>query len=297
MVLRIKHFKFMVFIRIKSIFIFTFLLFISSHLLAQVTASTLIKLMVEATNRNYNYEYTMVTSERLLTSKGFHNGKSFNRLQMPNFNIYLKILASPNEGTEVLYNKSKYGANCVVNAGKLIPNLNLSPFGKIMRKDQHHTIYESGFKYSVDLLKFVNTKMGNDAFNKFAKVELDILFLGRKCFRITMEDANFKYEKYTVKEGETLYSIAALKKVSEYLILYRNKLTSYETNVAGKTIDIPTSFAKKAIIYVDNITYHPIGIEMQDEFGMFEKYEFSGIKYDAKFDPNEFTKDCKQYGY
>ena len=271
--------------------------FIFNCVIAQLTPSNLVKLMIEATNKSYNYEYTMVTSERLISGKGYHNGKSFNKLQMPNFNIYLKILASPNEGTEVLFNKNKYGAYCVVNAGKLIPNLSLSPFGKIMRKDQHHTIYESGFKYSVDLLKFVNTKMGNDGFNKFAKIESDITFLGRKCYRLTMEDVNFKYEKYTVKAGETLYSIASLKKVSEFLILQRNKFTSFETSIEGKTIEIPTSFAKKAIIYVDNITYHPIGIEMQDEFGMYEKYDFNNIKYDVKFDVNEFTKDCKLYGY
>ncbi len=283
---------------LKKVSLFTLFLFVLSPVVeAQMTASTLIKLMSDATSKTMNYEYTMVTSERLMSGKGYHNGKSFNRIQMPNFNIYMKILASPNEGTEILFNKSKYGNTCVVNAGKLIPNLNLSPFGKIMRKDQHHTVYESGFKYSVDLLKFVNTKMGNDAFNKFAKIESDITFSGRKCYRITMEDANFKYEKYTVKAGETLYSIANAKKVSEYLIVYHNKLGSYEASIEGKTIEIPSSFAKKAIIYVDKLTNHPIGIEMQDEQGMFEKYEFTNVVYDAKFDSNEFTKDCKLYGF
>lgn len=264
---------------------------------AQINASTLISLMNEYTSKPFNYEYTMITSERLLSGKGYHNGKSFNRLQMPNFNIYLKILASPNEGTEIIFNKAKYGDVCVINAGKLIPNLNLSPFGKILRKDQHHTIYESGFKYSVDLLKWVNAKMGNEAFNKFAKVESDITYAGKLCYRITMEDANFKYEKYTGKAGETLYSIAANKKVSEFLIVYHNKLGSYDANIVGKTIEIPSSFAKKAIIYVDKKTYHPLGIEMQDELGMFEKYEFTSVNYAAKFNSNEFTKDCDLYGF
>lgn len=264
---------------------------------AQMIASNLIKLMSDATGKAYNYEYTMITSERLLSGKGFHNGKSFNRLQMPNFNIYMKILASPNAGTEIIFNKSKYGSDCVVNAGKLIPNLNLNPFGRILRKDQHHTIYESGFKYSVDLLRSVNAKLGNDAFNKFATVESDILYSGRKCFRMTMEDINFKYEKYTVKSGETMYSIAATKKVSEFLIAARNKFSSYDVDIEGRTIEIPSSFAKKAIIYIDKETYHPLGIEMQDEVGIFEKYEFSNVTYDAKYAANEFTKDCSTYGF
>jgi hypothetical protein len=278
---------------------FTLLLIIlnSYDAKCQMTASSLIKLMSDATSKNINYEYTMNTSERLISGKGYHYGKSFCKIQMPDFKIYMKILASPNEGTEIIFNQAKYGKACIVNAGKLIPNLSLSPFGKILRKDQHHTFYESGFKYSVDLLKYVNAKMGNDAFNKFAKIESDIMYSGKMCYRLTLIDDNFKYEKYVVKAGETMYSIANLKKVSEFLILQRNKFNSYETNIEGKTIEIPSSFAKKAIIYVDKITYHPLGIEMNDEIGMFEKYEFTNVNYTAKFEANEFTKDCSKYGF
>ncbi len=74
---------------LKKVSLITLFLFLLSSVVeAQMTASTLIKLMSDATSKTMNYEYTMVTSERLMSGKGYHNGKSFNRIQMPNFNIF-----------------------------------------------------------------------------------------------------------------------------------------------------------------------------------------------------------------
>lgn len=264
---------------------------------SQTTPSSVINSMHEAVNKSHKYEYVMITSERLFNGKGYHNGKSFNRVLMPNFCIYMKILAQTNNGVEILFNKAKYGNVCVINAGKFFPNISVSPLNKLLRKNQHHTIYEAGFKYSADLLKGVMDKMGATAFNSFVKMESDVMYSGRLCYKLTMADPNFSWIDYKVKGTENMYDIAKARNISEYLILYKNKFSSYEVNLEGKTIKIPSSFAKKATIYVDKVTYHPLGIEMLDEEGMFEKYEFSNVKYNVSFDAQEFTKDCPAYGY
>ena len=274
----------------------TILLYVTSPITAQsLTPTMLINKMVEAVSKINTYQFTMVTKERNLDNT-YHNGNSFNKVNVNPYSVYMKILATHNYGTEIIYNQPKYGNDVVVNAGKFIPNLKLDPFGSIIRKDQHHTVLEGGFKYSMDLLNSIKTKMG-ESFDDMSKIETDILFNTRLCYRLTLVDNSFTYVNYTMKEKETLYALSIQKKISEFLIVYHNKnVDDYNDVEAGKVIQIPTSFAKRAIIYVDKITLHPIGIEMYDEIGLFEKYEFQNVIYNPSFTANEFTKDFDGYG-
>lgn len=281
-------------------FIFSFLsvlMICISPLAAQtLTPTALINKMVEAVGKMNTYQFTIVTKERNLDNS-FHYGNSFNKVNVNPYSVYMKILATHNYGTEIIYNRPKYGNEVVVNAGKFIPNLKLDPFGSIIRKEQHHTVLEGGFKYSMDLLNSIKTKMGA-SFDDMSKIESDILFNSRLCYRLTLTDNSFSYVNYTLKEKETLYGLSMQKKISEFLIVYHNKNVSDFNDVeAGKVIQIPTSFAKRAVIYVDKITLHPIGIEMYDETGLFEKYEFQNVVYNPSFASNEFTKDFDGYGF
>ena len=49
-----------------------------------------------------------------------------------------------------------------------------------------------------------------------AKVESDILFNDRLCYRMTLNDDDFGYVKYVLKDKESLYSLANQKKISEF---------------------------------------------------------------------------------
>ncbi len=282
----------------KLIFSFlTSLIYFTNPLSAQVlTPTMLINKMVEAVSKMNTYQFTMVTKERNLDNT-YHNGNSFNKVTVSPYCVYMKILAARNNGTEIIYNAPKYGKEAVVNVGKFIPDLKLDPFGSIIRKDQHHTVLEGGFRYCMDLLNSIKIKMG-DSFDDMSKMETDILFNTRLCYRLTLTDNSFSYVNYSLKEKETLYALSMQKKISEFLIVYHNKNVSDFNDVeAGKVIQIPSSFAKRAIIYVDKISFHPIGIEMYDEIGLFEKYEFQNVVYNPVFAPNEFTKDFDGYGF
>ncbi len=261
-----------------------------------ITGSALINKMVEAVAKVKSYQFTMVTKERKLDNT-YHYGKSLNKVMVNPYSVYMKILAEKNNGVEVLYNPAKYGKVSVLNAGKFIPDMKLDPLGGMMRKDQHHTIIEGGFRYSVDLLNSIKNQLGAN-FDVMAKVESDILFNDRLCYRMTLNDDDFGYVKYVLKDKESLYSLANQKKISEFLIVYHNKnVSDYSDFEAGKVIEIPTAFAKKAIIYIDKISLHAIGIEMYDEIGLFEKYEFQEVKYNPAFAIDEFTKEFKGYGF
>ncbi len=276
---------------------FTILMFFISPVEAQTyTPTTLINKMVEAVSKMNTYQFTMVTKERNLDNS-FHDGKSFNKVTVNPYCVYMKILAAHNYGTEIIYNAPKYGKEAVVNAGKFIPDLKLDPFGALIRKDQHHTVLEGGFKYCMDLLNSIKTKMGEN-FDDMSKIETDILFNARLCYRLTLVDNSFTYVNYTMKENETLYALSMQKKISEFLIVYHNKnVSDFNDADAGKVIQIPTSFAKRAIIYIDKVSLHPIGIEMYDEIGLFEKYEFQNVIYNPAFAADEFTKDYDGYGF
>lgn len=276
-------------------FIFLSVFYFSTYGQA-ITASSLINKVVEAVAKVKSYQFTMVTKERKLDNS-FHYGKSSNKILVSPYCVYMKIIAEKNNGTEILYNPSKYGKVAVLNAGKFIPDMKLDPFGGILRKDQHHTVLEGGFRYSVDLLYSIKSQLG-ERFDELAKVESDIMFSDRLCYRISLNYDAFSYEKYVLKDKESLYSLSMQKKISEFLIIYHNKnVSDYSDVQTGKVIEIPNAFAKKAFIYVDKISFHPIGIEMYDEIGMFEKYEFQGVKYNPVFTADEFTKEYDGYGF
>ena len=55
---------------------------------------------------------------------------------------------NPKKNIEVLWVQGTNDGNALVHAGSVpLMNFNLDPYGSIMRKDQHHTIFELGFQY------------------------------------------------------------------------------------------------------------------------------------------------------
>ena len=62
----------------------------------------------------------------------------------------------------------------------------------------------------------------------------------------------------------------------------------YDDMVAGKTIKIPTAYAKVTTLYIDKSNNLPIYQKMEDDKGMYETYEFKELKVNPTFTATAF---------
>ncbi len=215
------------------------------------------------------------------------------RLNVSPFRVHIHSKAAPNDGVKILYNESKFGTKANVNPGAWLPNVKLDPYGSKMRKGQHHTIMNSGFTFLSKIIRAAIVKADKEAAGQFDKhfiYDGDVTWNGRKCYKVTINDPTFKYENYTVKAGETIDAIAKAKNICGYLIIDKNAGVDDFTDIsAGQVIKVPTSYAKKTVLYIDQQYNLPIVQIMYDEVGQFERYEFHNLVVNPKFNEAVFT--------
>ena len=276
----------------KKIFA-AFCLFAFSFNVQAQDASTVINKMITALSNGKSYEYTMKQTERI--NGKLHVNKIYTKVNENPKKVFIDNIAGANEGVQVLYVKGERDNKALIN--KMF-GVKLSPFNSLIRKNQHHTILESGFGLMLSSIKNAKQRAESQgAFAEVFKLEGTVTFDGKSCYKMVLNDPTFTYENYTVGSGESTYSISMKKKVCEQLIIEKNGFSGFSGAKSGATIKIPSSYAKKTILYIDKATYMPIYQEMYDEVGMFEKYEFYGIKVNPTFTANDFSEDNDAYDF
>jgi LysM repeat protein len=240
-------------------------------------------------------KFRLVKNERMISGK-MAPGDQQVKMQVNPFKCYLKI-AVPNEGAEVLFIKGTNDNNALVNPNAFpYMNLNLDPYGDILRKDNHHTIHELGFIYTGELLKDAFDRYKHKI-NEFMKNEGIIKWDGRDVYKIVLDNKDYVLNDYTVLAGEDLIKIARKKKVSEYNLMEINGLKNYTSVKAGQVIKVPITYAKRIIVYIDKLTTLPIYQELYDNKGLLATYEYHNLLVNPVITDAEFTKDYKDYGY
>jgi len=225
------------------------------------------------------------------------NGKMENRessvkLQVSPRKLYLQI-----KNQEVLWIQGENGGNAFVNPGAFpYINLNIDPLGTLMRKGQHHTIHELGLNYFFSILKNYKEKYA-ETFKKHFLITGEEVFNGRMCYKLSILVQDFGWEKYTVKKGENIISIARKLHVSEFMILENNTVKWYDDVKEGQVIQVPNAYAKFALLMVDKELMLPISNTMIDDKGVFESYQYIDLKVNTVIAPEEFTKEYKEYHF
>jgi hypothetical protein len=209
--------------------------------------------------------------------------------------IYFK---SPLKGFEVLWVTGTNKGNATVHSKTLpLMNLDLDPYGSIMRKDQHHTIFDLGTHYIGSVIANTILKAPKD-FDKHFTYAGVITWNKIECYQLIIEYPEYKYIEYKVGKGETVTSIAHKLNTSDFKIRYKNDLSSYFGTIKeGKKLTIPIPYSNKGIMYIDKKTALPINLKVYDELGLFEAYEFYNMKTNVKFAEDEFSKSFKGYGF
>ena len=240
-------------------------------------------------------QYTLLQNERI---KGtMVAGKQDVKLAVKPFKVYIYSHV-PNEGAEVLWVTGKNGGDALVNPGSFpYINLNLDPYGSLMRNDQHHTLHRTGFHYLKGIIEFALDTAGVD-FGKYFSCEGVVQVGSRSCYKMVIEYDEFNYINYSVKKGQTVLDIAEERLINEYMIVSVNPgIDDYNDVVEGQKIKIPVVYVKKSILYIDKINYLPIKQVMYDDKGLFEEYEFLNLKVNPTINEEEFTEGFKDYNF
>ena len=278
--------------------IFLFLAVLSAGVVSaqpMPTHTELFDKMMTSISNVRTLKFRLIKNERMIGGK-MAPGDQQVKMQVNPFKCYLKI-AKPNEGAEVLFIKGTNDNNALVNPNAFpYINLNLDPYGDILRKDQHHTIHELGFIYTGELLKDAHDRYKHKI-NEFMKNEGIIKWDGRDVYKIVLDNKDYVLNDYTVLAGEDLIKIARKKKVSEYNLLELNGLKSYTSVKAGQVIKVPITYAKRIVVYIDKLTYLPIYQELYDNKGLLATYEYHNLLVNPVIADKEFTKDYEGYGY
>ncbi len=257
------------------------------------TAESVVNQMLSALDAGKTYEYTMVQEERI--DGKIHRNKIFTKIQETPKKVFIDNVEGANEGVQVLYVSGERDNKALVN--KMF-GIKLSPFNSLIRKNQHHTILESGFGLLIGSIRDAKKRaQAQNAFDQVFQLAGSVTFDGKSCYKLILTDPTFTYESYTMQDGESLYSIAMKKKVCEQLIVEKNGLGGFGSGKSGQTIQIPSSYAKKTILYIDKSNMHPIYQEMYDEKGMFEKYTFYDLKVNPSFTFKDFSEDNSAYDF
>lgn len=235
--------------------------------------------------KNERYDGKIVKSEQLVK-------QNVNPMK-----IYMKLLKGPHSGTELLFVKGTNSDKAYVSAGSFVPTISLSPFSSLVREQQRHTIYELGFLYTGNLIYDAYLKYKNKA-AEYAKYEGIIMYDNRECYKVTMDNKEYKLSDYTVQQGENLMTIAVKYKLDEYGLLEYNPSVKHSTDVKpGQVIKIPNTFCKIVTMYVDAKTLLPVYQKIFDEKGLIGEYEYHDLQINVPIPDEEFTKKYKGYGF
>lgn len=252
------------------------------------------KQMFESTKQINTLRYRMNKKERI-------NGKMIEqqssvKLSRHPYKVYTRQSA-PNDGVEALYISGDHKALINPNGFPWV-NLKLDPYGSIMRQGQHHTILDAGYDHFISILEFLFNKYGPEKTKEMVKLNGEDNIDGHSCWVIAIHNPHFKYYDYTVKPGESILTIADKYKLSEHMILEKNKdLDDYYDVATGQIIQIPNDYSPKIFLYIDKKRNIPLLIKIYDDQGLYELYEYLDVVVNPVLKPEEFTKEYEQYGF
>jgi outer membrane lipoprotein-sorting protein len=250
--------------------------FTSSHKEDESLDSVILKMMEETQNIS-KLTFQIKNCERI--GSEMKCGKQQVSLLTKPFKCHINML-HPDKGNQIVYNKEVSKKATYIPKGFPYINVTLDPLGSQMRKNNHHSIYELGFGFFTQLINHYYLKHESSFTIKKVIIEK------KTEYHISSTLKGFKYVKHIVLKGETARTIAKKKFVSEHLILEKNKeRSSYQV---GDTILIPNQYYQKLNVVVEGENYTPKFIEVFDDKGLLEKYEFSKLNINPVFTEQTF---------
>ena len=209
------------------------------------------------------------------------------------YKVYIKQLA-PKEGVEVLAKEGEEKAVVNLNSFPWV-NIYLDPYGALMRRHQHHLVFDSGFDLMIKVLKHeLSSTISHD---RLIRKE-DTTWKNKEMYNIELQNDDYSIVNYTVQPGEDVDRIANKLNINAFAIVELNKdVDGYDDVNEGQIIKVPSHYAKSMSLLIDKESHLPLVIKVFDDNGLFEKYEYNSITVNPQFAPDEFTQEFEGYNF
>jgi hypothetical protein len=207
----------------------------------------------------------------------------------------LRIYIKNQKGVEVLWVAGQNDGDAwVYPASFPYVTLSLDPNAKLMRSNQHHTVLQAGFGTISDLLRTTGLRQDNTFSRSFRYVG-DTTVQGRNNHILRSDFPQFRYVSYKAGKNETIGTVAERFGCGEFRIIERNDLTIGDKIPEGKILQVPNGYGRRTVLCVDPKTYLPTLVQVNDEKGLFERFEFMDVVPNQPIPVAEFTKDYNGY--
>ncbi len=165
--------------------------------------------------------------------------------------------------------------------------LNLSPTNGLLMKGVHNPVTRAGFGQIKKILETSIAQRKGQDIASFVKILGSVNYDGKDCWKVEIDDPEYKIIDYTVQPNEkSVWDIGRNRAISEYKIKELNDIG--DDVKPGQKLKIPSSYAKRTTLYIDKSNYLPIYHKMEDEKGVYEIYEFKGLKLGIPLNADDF---------
>lgn len=242
-------------------------------------AKDILAMMHKSILKMRSHSYRLKLEERRIGNT-YHKGEMLVSVRNHPLNVRMEVLA-PNKGAVVEYNASEDKSEAFVTPRKWAPAIKFKRdiHGNLLRPG-HYSIDETSLNFIGGIIKkseALFTQRG--IYQKGVRYWGQLHIEGVACHKIEFMDHEYRTTAYQVKKGESLISLARAKVINPYKIKELNpSIKTYYDVKPGQTILIPTSYAKKCVIYIDTENNLPRRLEIYDEQGWFERYSFFDIR-------------------
>lgn len=250
-----------------------------------ISASEILQRMIDSTENIKTIKFQLISLERVRT-KYLKATAEVKISYYPSKIIYFK---DPKRKIEVTYKEGKNNNKAYVKHPLLPFGLFLDPSGSMMKKDHHYTIHELGFQYIANTIQIALSKEKEKYLNHLHYLGIHEKN-GKQCYVLMYESSNFDYIPYLVQKKETVTSISKKLNLNEYIIRDKNNLyDEFGYLKTGSTILIPKMYCKKAFLYIDTNTYLPISVNIYDDKGLLESYDYFDVEKNIFIHQNEYN--------
>lgn len=259
----------------------------------KISSQEIVSRMLDSLKNIKTQRYNLKATERV--DGRFLFAESHVKINSYPKKIYFKSIL---KNTEVLWVQGTNKGNAIIYSPSFpLVNLNLDPYGNIMRKDQHHTIFDLGLQHIGIIIANTIVKAPKD-FDKHFSYAGTHVFNNRECYQLLISFPEYKYVEYIVSTGETITDIAIKMNTSDFKIRTKNGLSGYFSELkAGKKLLVPIPYASKVLLYIDKKTFLPVSVKVYDDEGVYEAYDFSNIIINKPFAADEFSLNNKEYNF
>ncbi len=265
-----------------TIFILS-LSFSNSNPLSESEANLVFNRVVKSVNSIQTMKFTLNNEERI--GKSMMKGTQKVSMNVDPFQCHITMI-EPGKGEELVYAGKKYDYQAIYEpAGFPYFQIELDPYGPLMRKNNHHTIFDLGYGKMMSILQY-HMKAGE------YKMTVSEMLRGDKgVYKIEIEFINFKYYNLKIDRVEKLTAFANRLYVNDYMLSELNDIDLGDDLKVGSIIKVPNAYAKKIELYIDKANGLPLSQIVYDEIGVYEKYDFSDLKINISIPEKRFESE------